>query len=148
MATRAQNPREGFGAWRDGKLLAAEIRGDDGRVRGVRPLGGSVEFGEPAEAALRREFKEELGIDVEVLDGPMFMESLYVHEGVPGHEVLFIFEVGLPSVPFDQRECISFHESDGTPCSARWYELDSLDQADGPELYPKGLKALLAPATR
>ena len=52
--------------WRDGRLLAFEVHDDAGRVTGVRPLGGSIEFGETAEAALRREFREELGIDVVV----------------------------------------------------------------------------------
>ena len=50
--------------WRDGKLLAAEVRDDAGHIRGVRPLGGSVEFGETARAAVIREFQEELGFTV------------------------------------------------------------------------------------
>ena len=128
--------------WRDGRLLAAEVHRDDGSVKGVRPLGGSIEFGEPAEAALRREFREELGVDVEILGGPILMENLYSHEGVAGHEILLIYEVSLPSAVFDERYCIIFQESDGTPCMARWYDLDFLDQAGGPELYPAGLKPL------
>ncbi len=55
--------------WREGRLLAAEVRGDDGSLRGVRPLGGGVEFGERLEEALRREFREELGIAVEPTTG-------------------------------------------------------------------------------
>ncbi len=46
--------------WRDGKLLAAEVFDDQGRLKGVRPLGGGIEFGEHWQAALIREFKEEL----------------------------------------------------------------------------------------
>lgn len=58
--------------WRAGKLLAAEVRTDSGRIKGVRPLGGSVEFGETAKEAVIREFKEELGVDVSVRAGPVF----------------------------------------------------------------------------
>ncbi len=129
--------------WRDERLLAAEVYRDDGSVKGVRPLGGSIEFGEPAEVALRREFKEELGVNVEVLGGPILMENLYFHEGVTGHEVLFIFEVDLPPAAFNNRDYITFQESDGTLCTERWYDLDLLDQAGGLELYPAGLKTLL-----
>ena len=53
--------------WRDGKLLAAEVFDDQGHLVGVRPLGGGVEFGERWQAALVREFKEELGVDVQLL---------------------------------------------------------------------------------
>ena len=47
-------------AWKDGHLLAGEVEDSLGRVTGVRPLGGSIEFGEAREAALEREFREEL----------------------------------------------------------------------------------------
>lgn len=38
--------------WRDGRLLAAEVRDDAGRLKGVRPLGGEIEFGESWRTAL------------------------------------------------------------------------------------------------
>jgi hypothetical protein len=62
--------------WRGGRLLAMEVLDDAGRVKGVRPLGGTVEFGETAEAAVIREFREELGFDVEPVGQPRLMESL------------------------------------------------------------------------
>ena len=42
--------------WRNDRLLAAEVRDDAGRIKGVRPLGGEIEFGESWQAALTREF--------------------------------------------------------------------------------------------
>jgi NADH pyrophosphatase NudC (nudix superfamily) len=50
--------------WRGDELLAGEVEDSSGRVTGVRPLGGCVEFGETREAAIRREFQEELGCAV------------------------------------------------------------------------------------
>ena len=129
--------------WRDGRLLAAEVPDDQGRVKGVRPLGGGVEFGETAEAALLREFREELGIDVTPHGPPTVMENLYTHEGATGHEVLFLFEISFPAGAFAAQERIVFHEDDGTPGAAQWYDLHDLDLADGPALYPQGLKELL-----
>lgn len=133
--------------WREGRLLAAEVHDDRGRVKGVRPLGGSVEFGERAEAAVLREFSEELGIDVSVTGGPVVMENLYVHEGATGHEVLFIFTVDFPANAFAGQDHIRFHEDNGVPGIARWYALDDLDGDGGPALYPDGLKRLLVDAT-
>ncbi|KNY20577.1 NUDIX domain-containing protein [Methylobacterium sp. ARG-1] len=129
--------------WRGSRLLVAEVYTDDGGLKGVRPLGGSVGFGEPAEAALVREFREELGLTVRVLGAPFVMENLYTHEGSPGHEVLFLFPVALPPSALDRQERVVFHEDCGTPCIARWCDLEELDRAGGPDLYPVGLKARL-----
>jgi hypothetical protein len=38
--------------WRAGRLLAAEVRDDAGQLKGVRPLGGGVNFGESWRTAI------------------------------------------------------------------------------------------------
>lgn len=129
--------------WREGKLLAVEVRDDQGLLTGVRPLGGSIEFGECWQSALVREFKEELSVDIEIKGAPLVMENVYTHEGEIGHEVLFICEVLFSTELFKGKAVIEFHEGSGTPCIARWFDLDALDLPDGPELFPKGLKAAL-----
>jgi 8-oxo-dGTP pyrophosphatase MutT (NUDIX family) len=116
---------------------------DSGRVKGVRPLGGSVEFGETAEAALIREFREELGITVDIVRPPVFMENIFTHEGSLGHEILAIFTVAFPGGVFDGTERIAFKEDHGTTCYAEWYELEMLDLPGRPQLFPEGLKAHL-----
>ena len=128
--------------WRQGRLLAAEVRDDAGRLKGVRPQGGGVEFGEPCEAALRREFREELGIQIVITGGPAVLENIFSHEGATGHEVVFAFDVELPAEVLEA-ERIDFREDDGMPVVARWYALDELDVGGGPALYPSGLKAML-----
>ena len=129
--------------WRDDRLLAAEVLDDAGRVKGVRPLGGTVEFGETAEAALIREFHEELGITVKPLGPPVFMENIYTHEGSLGHEIVAIFNITFPADAFANEGRIDFQEDDGTRCFAEWFALDTLDLPDRPRLYPEGLKAHL-----
>jgi hypothetical protein len=61
--------------WRGDRLLAAEVLDDAGHVKGVRPLGGTVEFGETAEMAVIREFQEELGIVVKT-NGVPFLSRI------------------------------------------------------------------------
>ncbi len=81
---------------RGDRLLAAEVSNDDGSLKGVRPLGGGVAFGETAQAAVIREFREELGLDVETVGPPVFLESIYTHHGHVGHEIVALFEIRLP----------------------------------------------------
>jgi len=66
--------------WRDGLLLAAELRDDAGKVTGVRPLGGGVEFGETWQQALVREFKEELNVQITIGSNPLVLEQIAVIE--------------------------------------------------------------------
>lgn len=129
--------------WRGNSLLAVEITGDNGQVIGVRPLGGTVEFGETAETAVIREFQEELGIVVETRGAPMFCENIYTHEGQLGHEVLAIYAVTFPEGAFAGENRITFHEDGGATCHAAWFPLDTLDVPHGPRLYPDGLKERL-----
>lgn len=129
--------------WRDGRLLAAEVRDDAGRLKGVRPLGGEIEFGENWQAALMREFNEELGIGVSITSEPSMLENIFMHEGSTGHEVVFVAEVAFPEDAFAGQERIDFREDDGEQIVARWFDLSDLDIEGGPSLYPTGLKDLL-----
>lgn len=125
--------------WRDKRLLAFEVLDDAGNVKGVRPLGGSVEFGESWQDALVREFNEELKIDIIVLNEPFVMENIYVNEGETGHEILFIAEVLFPPGAYETVDEIKFAEDNGEICTARWFDLNELGK-NRIELFPVGLK--------
>ncbi len=129
--------------WRGPRLLAFEVYDDEGRLKGVRPLGGSVEFGETAQDAVVREFKEEIDTEVSVLAAPMVLENVFVHEGQSRHEILFVFDLDVSPRAFEGRDRIHFQEDDGTSMVAAWYDLRELDTDGKPELYPKGLKSRL-----
>ena len=132
--------------WRNGKLLAAEVADDEGRLTGVRPLGGSMEFGERWQDALKREFIEELEVEVEVPGPPLVMENIYRHHGAVGHEVLFIAEVVFDAARFAHLDNIRFRENSGSVCTARWWDVAALDMPGGPALFPAGLKQALLSA--
>ncbi|PJI93005.1 NUDIX domain-containing protein [Yoonia maricola] len=130
--------------WRDGRLLAAEVNDDQGVVKGVRPLGGGVEFGETWRDALIREFDEELNVTVTVAGRPLVLENLYEHYGEQGHEIVFAADVLFPDGAFAATEMIHFKEDNGTPCVARWFDLDDLAARSIP-LFPLGLVEELRP---
>jgi ADP-ribose pyrophosphatase YjhB (NUDIX family) len=126
--------------WRGDRLLVADVYNDDGAVKGVRPLGGSVEFGEDWRSTLIREFREELDVEITIEDSVRVMENIYIHHGQTGHEVLFIAEVSFDDSGFP--DGFRFAEDTGAECWARWVSLSQLNTEKTP-LFPKGLEAFL-----
>src|SRR3954469_17974091 len=56
-----------------------------------RPLGGGIDFGETAEAAVRRELREELRVDLLNVRPLGVLESIFHGFGRDGHEIAFVF---------------------------------------------------------
>jgi len=128
-------------AWRGDQLLLVEVEDDQGSVKGFRPLGGSVEFGEARETALRREFEEELGCTV-VLNGPWHsFENIYWHEGAQGHEYIYLANVHLGNEALYEQDQIAFVEADLIACRAVWLSPGELPEGAG--LFPDGLREFL-----
>ena len=78
--------------WRGDQVLVEQVEDDSGAVKGWRPLGGRIEFGERATAALQREFREELGAPIELRARLAILENLFEHHGANGHEIMFVYE--------------------------------------------------------
>lgn len=77
----------------DEKLLVMPVYDDQNMLKGWRPPGGSIEFGETANEALVREFHEEFGLGVITSGNPQFLESIYDHEGQTGHEIVIAYRL-------------------------------------------------------
>ncbi|QKK16090.1 NUDIX hydrolase [Rhizobium indicum] len=130
-------------AWRKDQLLAAEVEDDSGRIKGVRPLGGAIEFGESREGALHREFQEELETAIRIVGPWHLLENIYEHHGAIGHEFIFAADIELADASLYERDEIHYSELDETAAMARWFGRDRLRDA-GIDLYPTGLDRLLS----
>jgi 8-oxo-dGTP pyrophosphatase MutT (NUDIX family) len=122
---------------RDDDLLLMAVRSDDGVIKGWRPLGGSIEFGERAADALKREFVEELGLSLAEPALLTVLENLYSHNGAPGHEIAFVFEAALTDEVAYRTERYSF-EDGGVRNDVEWVALARF-MAGEAVLFPVGL---------
>jgi ADP-ribose pyrophosphatase YjhB (NUDIX family) len=127
---------------RGDELLLMVVRSDDGAIKGYRPLGGSIEFGERAADALRREFVEELGLAITEATLLAVLENLYTHHGAAGHEIVFVFEAAFAEEDAYRREGF-FYEDGGVRNDVEWVALARF-RAGEAELFPTGLLCLLA----
>jgi ADP-ribose pyrophosphatase YjhB (NUDIX family) len=128
-------------------------RGDDGAPTAVllvehdgiwgdtpfwTPPGGGVEFGEGLEDALRREVKEETGLDVEV--GPLRYVLDFVR--MPLHAVSFYFEARVPG-GLPEAFAVGTDPEHGDDQLIRAVRLVSFAELEGLNVYPEGLGARL-----
>jgi ADP-ribose pyrophosphatase YjhB (NUDIX family) len=110
------------------------------------PPGGEIEFGEYAAAAVRREMREELGVDVSELELVTVLENVFRYEGAPGHEIIFVFTARFPEE--------SWYELERIPCVEgvaevllTWEDLDTFRPGHR-RLVPDGLFDLLTARPR
>lgn len=86
-----------------------------------RFVGGSVNLGETTEAAVRREVREELAAEVELLHYLGAVESIFRIHGELGHEVAFVYAGRIdPPVPREGGELV---ENDGERLPVMWRDL-------------------------
>ena len=122
-------------------ILVCAIPDDSGAVKGWRPLGGSVEFGERAEDTVVRELNEEIAATAQVTGLRGVLQNIYTHEGQMGHEIAFIYDVTLtdPGLAAAQEFVV---EDSGSRFACAWVALDRF-RSGQETLFPDGLLGLL-----
>jgi ADP-ribose pyrophosphatase YjhB (NUDIX family) len=112
--------------------------------------GGRAEMGEAAEHTIRREMREELSTDVEVLRLLWFVENFFDYDGLSYHEIALYFLIRFPadSTPL---ALDAFESTDGdTILHFQWFPLeeDTLAQLRlVPSFLVAGLRDLPAAVT-
>ena len=109
--------------------------------RFCRPPGGAIEFGERAADALRREIREEIRAEITNLQLLAVLENTFMLEGVPKHELMFVFDTTFLDTHFYQLLELPMYEP-GWDGPLTWELLDSFRNRPM-SLYPEGLLDLL-----
>lgn len=130
---------------RDGDRVLVELGKERGtRRRFYRAIGGRIEFGERAEAAARREWMEEIGVEPRKLRLLGVVESLFEFEGHPGHEIAFVYD-GRLTRRFKAEAPTTVIDHEGHGHVVVWVTIHDLVHGDIP-LFPAGALALLQAA--
>jgi 8-oxo-dGTP pyrophosphatase MutT (NUDIX family) len=117
------------------EILVSNSRDEVVGVRFQRLFGGGVDFGERGEEALRREMREELGVELGEARLVGVVENLFVFEQLPGHELQLIYETEFadPSL-YGEDRLVGIEDE---PKIGTWRDLDH-PNPDTP-LYPEDL---------
>ncbi|HOW92081.1 MAG TPA: NUDIX domain-containing protein [Anaerolineaceae bacterium] len=96
------------------------VKGDDY----YRPVGGCLEFGETTQQALQRELMEELNTQVDVLSEPMVLENIFTCDGIPGHEIVFLYPARFSDTTYAKHQIYPLVEANGAIYEASWINID------------------------
>ncbi|HTM03957.1 MAG TPA: NUDIX domain-containing protein [Vicinamibacterales bacterium] len=121
-------------------LLSYAIEPGTG-ARFGRFLGGGIEFGEHAEATLRREIHEEIGVELGTVSLLGVIEDVCEWGGRHHHEVTFVFTATFADAEMYSRDAFTVDE-DVCDGAAVWVPLERLTSGAIP-MYPPELVTLL-----
>ncbi len=120
-------------AKKDNKILVSEGYDKVKNQTFYRCLGGGIEFFETSQEALKREFKEELGIDIEVDDYCGISENIFTFQGKKGHELVLLYNIKIKDE--DYKEIYPMIDDDGES-EAIWVNIEDFKN-NSKILYPE-----------
>ncbi|MFW2057419.1 NUDIX domain-containing protein [Acinetobacter haemolyticus] len=108
----------------------------------LRPIGGSIEFGENSLQAVEREVLEEIHQQIVHPRLLGVLENLFIFDGLSGHEIVFVYEAEFANLKQYQQHEIKGCETDGSTYVARWLSRKQIERNQYP-VYPKGIEQWL-----
>lgn len=119
--------------------LLVERERDPAEETVLRPLGGGVEFGEHSRDALRREFREELGVELAGVSSLGTYEDVFTVAGETQHEVWRLYEADIAaSWPYDEDAFTATEPDTGEEIECVWKSVAELEaDGDAETFYPE-----------
>ena len=106
----------------------------------VALVGGRVKIGESSEDTLKREIKEEMGKEIEILEYVSTIENFFDADDMPYHEIMFVYRVDFKDDE-DKKIIDSIKNIEGEDeLRYDWIDLDKIEQYP---LKPQILKRMI-----
>ena len=117
------------------KILVYKVEDKVKKKSFYRLIGGHIEFGESASNALKREFKEEIDEEIEIIQKIKVFENIFTYKGKDQHEFVSLFEVKfLNKNPYNKNIIIG-QEGPHRTFEAKWIDISDFDDIQK-VLYP------------
>lgn len=98
-----------------------------------RCIGGGIEFCETSENALKREFKEEINIDIKIGDFLGISENIFTYEGKDAHELVLFYEAFIDDKDYKEKY---LRVEEGEESEAEWIDIERFKNGEF-ILYPE-----------
>ena len=102
-----------------------------------RPLGGEIDFGEHSSEAIRRELREEIGVEITEPGYLGVIENFYTLYDVPQHELVIVYEADLTDSSLYEVSSMQGEEG-GRAFAVEWVSLSEFTEGRA-SLFPDGL---------
>ena len=103
------------------KLLVSKGYDKSKNQEFYRCLGGGIEFLERSEDALKREYKEEINIEIELGDFLGISENIFNYKGKDAHELILFYEAYINDKDYQQKYDLV---DDDIETEAVWVDID------------------------
>ena len=120
-------------AVKDNKLLVSEGFDNVKKQTFYRCLGGGIEFLEKSTDALKREFKEEINIDIVIKDLLGISENIFTYEGKNAHELVFYYNINILGKDYKEEYVVT---DDNGQTKAVWIDINEFKNGNK-ILYPQ-----------
>ncbi len=118
---------------RGNKILVSEGYDKVKKETFYRSIGGGIEFLENSKDALKREFKEELNININVGEFLGISENIFVYNGKNAHELILFYDVSIDESDFKEKYHII---DDNCETDAIWIDINKFKNKEL-KIYPE-----------
>ena len=118
---------------KDNKLLVSEGFDKVKNETFYRCLGGGIEFLEKSEEALKREFLEEINVNITVKDFLGISENIFTYQGKKAHELILFYSIEISDENYQEEYKVI---DDHGETIAKWIDIDEFKNKNK-ILYPE-----------
>ena len=120
-------------AIKNNKLLVSEGFDKVKNETFYRCLGGGIEFIEKSEEALKREFLEEINVDITVKDFLGISENIFTYQGKKAHELILFYSIEISDENYQEEYKVI---DDHGETIAKWIDINEFKNKNK-ILYPE-----------
>ncbi|GAB3070694.1 NUDIX hydrolase [Salinicoccus sesuvii] len=112
---------------KDNALLLEERCGKHSRGEGIyyRPIGGTIEWSERSSETLKREFIEEIGTEIDIINYVACLENIFEVDSMIGHEITQVYRAVFKDKSLYEIETFNVIEG-GQSTVARWISIKEI----------------------